>query len=85
MRTFISMWMVQDPSRPIQARLDTYARLFEEHGTLLVVSVERSESTEVTLNMQSKRGPFRLTVKATEAQPMRAVSVTFALRQGGHG
>ena len=37
---------------------------------------------EVSLNMKSKRGDFRLTVKSSEADPMRGTSVTFAMR--GH-
>ena len=45
--------------------------------------VERSESTELTLGMQSKQGNFRLTVKSSEEQPMRVASLTFAM-QGKH-
>ena len=33
--------------------------------------------------MRSKRGDLRLTVKAAEAQPMRATSVTFTM-EGAH-
>jgi hypothetical protein len=47
-----------------------------------VTSVQTSQALEVSLGMKSKRGDFRLTVKASEAQPMRATSVTFALLQG---
>jgi hypothetical protein len=82
MKAFIESWMVQDPNRPMDERLKTYARLFEEYGTLAVTSVQNSQSIEVSLNMKSKRGDFRLTVKSTEADPMRATSVTFAMMQG---
>jgi hypothetical protein len=71
--------MIQDPHRPMDERLKTYAKLWDEHGTLSLVSVEDSKALEVTLAMKSKRGNFRLTVKSSEAQPMRASSVTFAM------
>jgi len=82
MKAFIESWMIQDPSRPMDQRLKTYGQLFEEHGALAVTSVQTSQALEVSLGMKSKRGDFRLTVKASEAQPMRATSVTFALLQG---
>jgi phosphohistidine phosphatase SixA len=84
MRAYIESWMVADPARPVDERLTTYARLFEEHGRLTVVSVESSHSLEVTLGMRSRRGNFRLMVKSSEAQPMRAQSVTFAVGEGAH-
>lgn len=84
MRVFIESWMVASPARTMGERLVTYARLFEDHGTLSVAAIHASESLEVTLGMRSKRGNFRLTVKSSEAQPMRATSVTFALTEGAH-
>jgi len=65
-------------------RLGTYSKLFEEHGPLSVTSVQASQALEVTLGMKSKRGNFRLTVKSSEEQPMRATSVTFAVMEGSH-
>jgi hypothetical protein len=79
MRAYIDSWMIQDPHRPMDERLKTYAKLWDEHGTLSLVGVEDSKALEVTLAMKSKRGNFRLTVKSSEAQPMRASSVTFAM------
>ena len=82
MKAFIESWMIQDPNRPMDQRLKTYGQLFEEHGALAVTSVETSQALEVSLGMKSKRGNFRLTVKSSEAQPMRGTSVTFAQMQG---
>ena len=84
MRAFIESYMVADPARPTNTRLDTFAKLFEEHGPLSVSSIERSESIELVLGMRSRRGNFRLTVKASEAQPMRVSSLTFAVMEGSH-
>ena len=84
MKTFIESWMVQDPNRPMAERLNTYSRLFAEHGALVVTSVQESQALVVTLGMKSRLGNFRLTVKASEAQPMRAASVTFAMSEGAH-
>jgi hypothetical protein len=76
--------MIPNPARSTDERLASYATFFEQHGPLTVLSVERSASTEIALGMGSKRGHFRLTVKSTEAQPMRAGSVTFTFMQGAH-
>ena len=84
MRAYIDAWMVANPARTMEERLSTYSRLFEDHGPLTIVKVDSSEALEVTLSMRSKRGNFRLTVKASEAQPMRAQSVTFTLMEGSH-
>ena len=84
MKAFIESWMIANPARTMDERLSTYTKLFEDHGPLSVTSVQVSQQLEVTLGMRSKRGNFRLTVKSTEEQPMRAASVTFALTEGAH-
>jgi phosphohistidine phosphatase SixA len=84
MRAYIESWMVANPARTMEERLATYATLFADHGPLTLVKVESSASLEVTLGMRSKRGNFRMTVKSSEAQPMRAQSVTFAVMEGAH-
>jgi phosphohistidine phosphatase SixA len=84
MRAFIESSMLANQARPTEERLKSYAKLYEEHGPLSVHTVQDSKATEVTLGMRSKRGNFRLTVTSSEAQPMRATSVTFAFTQGGH-
>ena len=84
MRAYIESWMVANPARTMEERLNTYSKLFEDHGTLTLVKLESSQALEVTLGMRSKRGNFRLTVKSSETQPMRAQSVTFAMLEGTH-
>ena len=83
MRAFMEAWMVQDPARSTADRLKTYADLYEALGPLTPTAVHASAQLEVTLGMRSKRGDLRLTVKAAEAQPMRATSVTFTM-EGAH-
>ena len=75
--------MVQDPARSTADRLKTYAELYEALGPLTPTAIHASAQLEVTLGMRSKRGDLRLTVKAAEAQPMRATSVTFTM-EGAH-
>lgn len=84
MRAYIDAWMVANPARTMEERLSTYSKLFEDHGPLTVVKVDSSQALEVTLSMRSKRGNFRLTVKSSETQPMRAQSVTFTVMEGSH-
>lgn len=84
MRAYIESYMVANPARSTDERLASYASLFEQHGPLSVLNVERSTATELVLGVHSKRGPFRLTVASTEAQPMHASSITFTFLQGGH-
>jgi phosphohistidine phosphatase SixA len=84
MKRYIEEWMVDNPTRPMDERLATFRTLFADHGPLAVVHVIESKALEVNLGMRSKRGTFRLTVKTSEAQPMRAQSVTFAVGEGAH-
>ena len=84
MRSYLVSYMQADPNRPVEQRLDQYAKLFEEHGPLSVIMVGESTATTVVLGMRSRRGPFRMTVQSTDAQPMRASSVRFAFMEGSH-
>jgi phosphohistidine phosphatase SixA len=84
MRAYIESWMVVNPARTMEERLQTYSQLFQDHGPLTVVSVDSSSALAVVLGVRSKVGTFRLTVKTSEAQPMRAQSVTFAHTQASH-
>lgn len=83
MRAFIESAMLADPARPIEKRLETYAKLFEDHGPLSVTSVDSSEATYIALSAKSKKGDLRLMVKSSDAEPMRVQSVTFATGGGG--
>jgi phosphohistidine phosphatase SixA len=84
MRAYIDAWMLANPARTMEERLQTYTQLFADHGEMKIVSVESSQALEIVLAMRSKQGNFRLTVKSSESQPMRAQSVTFAMLQGSH-
>jgi phosphohistidine phosphatase SixA len=82
MQAYIEAWMIPNPARTMDERLATYATLFADHGPLTIVTVDSSQALDITLGMRSKRGNFRLTVKTSESQPMRAQSVTFATMEG---
>lgn len=83
MRAFIESAMLADPARPIDKRLEIYAKLFEDHGPLSVTRVDSSEATYIALSATSKKGELRLMLKSSEAEPMRVHSVTFATGGGG--
>ncbi len=77
MRTFLDASFVADPKRSTDERIKSYTTLFADNGPLSLVSVDSSTATLVTLGMTSKRGPLILTVKSSEADPMKVASVTF--------
>lgn len=84
MKTFIETSMKPSADRPIEDRLATYERLFQEYGKLSLHVVEKAGSTEVVLGVQSAKGPIRMTVATLPDEPMRVSSVTFAMHQGSH-
>lgn len=78
MAAFINSSLAPNPNRTIQERLATYAQLFEQYGSLSLVSVATSAPTEVSLEAKSKVGDLRIIIKVPEAQSARASSVAFA-------
>ena len=84
MRAFIESTMLPNAERPVEQRLEIYATLFEQHGPLSVDTIVDSKATDITLGVRSKRGNGRLTVRSSNAEPMRVATVTFAFMQGGH-
>jgi hypothetical protein len=84
MKKFIEANMVASPDRPIEQRLDTYLKLFNDYGPLAVHAFEKSESTELVMGVQSRAGQMRVTVATLTDDPMRVKSVTFASYQRSH-
>jgi len=78
MKQFIESSMVTNPDRTTEQRLETYLRLFADHGPLAVHLTTSSGSTEVVLGVQSKQGQVKVTVTTVPEDPMRVKSVTFA-------
>jgi hypothetical protein len=85
MRAFIESSMIASPDRPIEARLQTYAKLFEDYGALTVTGTQSKTDDAIALQVRSKRGDIIVTVTASSQQPDRAQSVTFGVLGGGHG
>jgi phosphohistidine phosphatase SixA len=81
MRKFVESSLIVNPERSTDERLKSYLKLFEDHGALSLVSVDSASATKVTLGMRSKRGTLSLTLAASDADPMRAASVTFAFME----
>ena len=81
MRAFMEASFVPDPARPMEERLKTYAKLFDDFGVLSLASQDSSTATLVTLSFTSKKGLLSLTLKSSETDPHRIGSVTFASRE----
>lgn len=85
MRAFIESSMLAAPDRPIETRLQTYTKLFDEYGVLQYKNVQTTTNDAVAFQVDSKRGAMIVTVTASQEQVGRAKSVTFALPgAGGH-
>jgi hypothetical protein len=85
MRTFIESSLMVLPERPTSVRLESYAKLYAEHGALTPRAMQSATDEKVSLLASSKRGNLILTVTASSQQQGRAESVTFGLLQGGAG
>lgn len=86
MREAIERVLLQDPARPLQARIDTYRRLHGDFGRLVPVAVETDAATELVVRAHSAaRGDVRITFRLSPDQPGRLAGVTFAAQPGaGH-
>ena len=82
MRAFIEATFVADPTRSIEERMKSYAKIFDDFGALHIVSIDSSSAASITLAAQSKRGPVEVTLKSAETDAARLASVTFAFKQG---
>jgi hypothetical protein len=78
MRGFIERFLLVDPNRSTDARLETFRNLFGEHGPLALISIDGSAEDSVALTARSKRGDVKLTVTASPAQAGRASSIRLA-------
>lgn len=83
MRGFIETSLAVDPGRPVEERLASYAKLFAEHGPLLVGALEPVSSSEFHVMGQTRKGIVHIIVLAPESQAGRASSITlrFEARQ----
>lgn len=76
MRGFIETSLAVDPSRPVEERLASYAKLFAEHGPLLVGALETVSPGEFHLMGQTRKGVVHVIVRESAEQPGRASSIT---------
>ena len=83
MRTFIETSLRVDANRTTDVRVQSFTKTYADFGPLSVTAVTASTADEVTLDVGTKQGAFRLTVKAAPDQPGRAASITLA-NMGGH-
>lgn len=78
MRKFIENSMLPNPDRTTEQRLDTYHKLYTDHGPLVVHLATPTGTTEVVLGVQSKQGQIKVTVITLPDDPMRVKSITFS-------
>jgi len=83
MRAFIEASMLALPDRPLEARMQTFAKLFNDFGALTVTAIQSTTDEAIALQVQSKRGPLLVTVTASPDGD-RAQSLTFGIPEGGH-
>ena len=83
MREFIEAYLLENPGRTIESRLEIYEEAFRTHGPLTLEMVHSAEADEAVLEMKSRQGNFRLVVKASGARPGRAASVSFVTTHAG--
>ncbi len=84
MRTFIQSSLVANPQRPVEERVKTYLKSFDDFGPLALVSLDSATATQVTLGVRSKRGALSLTVRTSDTDPQRAASVTISALGAHH-
>lgn len=84
MRAFTVASMVAAPDRPTEARVESYTRMFAEHGPLTVTAVQSSHADTVSLEVRSRRAAITLRMVAAPEPTDRLQSVTFAILGGGH-
>ena len=84
MRAFIEASLVPDPARPTEARLQTFARTFEDYAPLAVTRVVASAEDELMLAVRTRRGDYVLVTKTSPDQPGRARSIALGTAAGGH-
>ena len=85
MRTFIESSLVAAADRPTEVRVQSYLRLFAEHGPLTVTGIRSATNDAIALDARSKRGRLIVTVTASASEAGKAQSVLLGLLgAGGH-
>jgi phosphohistidine phosphatase SixA len=83
MRTFIERYLSVDPSRPTEARVETFRKLAADFGTFALLSVDGGADDSLTVTARSKQGEARLTVMTDPRDRTRAASIKIAYAVGG--
>ena len=83
MRQFYERFVVPNPARTIDERMQTYDRLKSDLGTLSIVSAEAVDANHVAISAQSSTATLATITFTTEAdKPYRIVSISFQM--AGH-
>jgi phosphohistidine phosphatase SixA len=75
MRTFIDKYLVVDPNRSTDQRVETYRGMFNDHGSLQIVGTEKADHHEAIIRFRSKRGEMNLIVILSANDHTRAESI----------
>jgi hypothetical protein len=84
MRAFIESSLTVNPTRSTEARLQSYAKSFQDFGPFVVTAVKSSAMDEIALGIKARTGDFVLTVKMAHDQPGRAASIVIGTIGGTH-
>ena len=83
MRQFYERFVVPNPARTMDERMEVYDQIKGDLGTLSIVSAEPVEANRVAVKAQSSVGPPATITFTTEAvAPYRLVTISFQI--GGH-
>jgi len=83
-RAFIEESLVTNPSRSTEARMESWARSFENFGRLTVTGIRSSAAEEIVLDILAGGRDYILTTRTSPEQPGRAASITIGTLRGGH-
>ena len=87
MRTFFNQAVVPIPSRTMEQRLESYARLRGDLGNLTIASADTSSEGRVVVKVDGSTGkPATITFTLESATPNRiaGISVQYAVPSSGH-
>jgi hypothetical protein len=76
MRTFVDKYLVVDPNRTTEQRVEAYRSMFSDHGPIEILGTEKSAAhNEATIRVRSKRGEFSIVVIVNPEDHSRASSI----------
>jgi phosphohistidine phosphatase SixA len=85
MRKFLEGSMVENPDRPMEARLATYKTLYTDYGPVTSDATATETGNEATTKVQTKQGELTIKIVLDAGDPTKAKSVTLSRLGTGAG